>query len=406
MEKGILFIDCNNYKATYKSFKEMVGVENAMYVRTKSLKNEFQVSIPGHLMVFDYNLKLKKAYSFLDHLSRASYKDSRGNIWLIDFMNGVSLLPNPQLQTKYYQKNNKIQKINSIDGRLYLGINEKGFYKFDKLTNEFMLIHKFTKKDNAIYQIKKDSLANKNFFIVNDFSYSIKKSNFEEFKIKNTNYLNDNSANYFISSFKDITSYKGANYIVTTSRLLKSENQLKGAKVITNKSGLLLAKVFKDELYVAGSDGLNKLENETLIKPKIKNDLLHVSICSITSINNFLIIGTDGRGVYLYDEKEVIHLKNTDGFSIQKILKKENNLWIATQKGVHQITLNNADLQNSKLTNSFYDTDGLVQNNTNDIYIENDTLFAASDAGLAKININNSIYKQQPRLSFKSKKIL
>ena len=106
----------------------------------------------------------------------------------------------------------------------------------------------------------------------------------------------------------------------------------------------------------------------------------------------------------MYNEDKVTHLKHTDGFSVQKIIKKDDNLWLATNNGVHQLSLNKNDLENSKITNSFYDSDGLLQNNTNDIYIENDTLYAASDIGLAKITTNNGIYKQQPKLYFKTKK--
>ena len=114
-------------------------------------------------------------------------------------------------------------------------------------------------------------------------------------------------------------------------------------------------------------------------------------------------MGTDGRGVYIYNENKVVHLKNTDGFSIQKIIKKENQLWLATEKGVQQITLNKTNLANSKITNSFYTADGLLQNNTNDIYLEKDTLFAASDDGISKLNITDKIYAQKPNIYFKIK---
>jgi ligand-binding sensor domain-containing protein/two-component sensor histidine kinase len=398
MEKGILLINCNNYKATYKSFKEMVGVENAMYVRTKSLKNEFQVSIPGHLMIFDYNLKLKNTYSFSEHLSRASYKDRKGNIWLIDFTYGLSILPKSQVFTKYYQNNNKIQKINSIKGSIYAGLNEKGFYKLDEITDQFLPIHKFNKIDNGIYQIKEDLLTNLNYFITDDISYNIKKFNFEQLKFK----TNHNQYN-FITAFKDITQYRGTSYIITTSSLLKSENPLKPAIVIADKSGLLFVQVFKEGLYVAGSNGLYKLKNESLIKPQIKNDLLNTSISSITANKHFLIAGTDGRGVYLYDEKKVIHLKNTDGFSIQKAIQKNNFLWIATNNGVHKVALDTTNLSASKIVNSFYDTDGLLQNNINDIYLEKDILYAATDIGISKINTKDTLYQQKPKLYFKTK---
>src|SRR5690606_38085612 len=51
---------------------------------------------------------------------------------------------------------------------------------------------------------------------------------------------------------------------------------------------------------------------------------------------------------------------------------------------------------------AYYESDGLLQNNTNDIYLDNKFLFAATDIGLAKLNLNNIVYKQQPNVYFKT----
>jgi two-component sensor histidine kinase len=88
---------------------------------------------------------------------------------------------------------------------------------------------------------------------------------------------------------------------------------------------------------------------------------------------------------------------------LKKIIKKDNTLWLATQNGVQKVALTIEDITNSKITNSFYESDGLLQNNTNDIYLENEYLYAASDIGLAKLNVNSEIYKQKPQLYFKTK---
>ena len=146
------------------------------------------------------------------------------------------------------------------------------------------------------------------------------------------------------------------------------------------------------------------LENDSLANPNIKNRLLNTSILDFLSTKDGLLVGTDGRGLYLYNNKEVIHLKNTDDLSIQKIIKKEDVLWLATQKGVFKVTLELNNLTNSKITDAFYEEDGLLENNTNDIYLEDNFLYAASDLGLAKIDISNPIYQKKPKLYFKTAK--
>tara|TARA_R110002096_G_C14633682_1_gene725080 strand:- start:1869 stop:3365 length:1497 start_codon:yes stop_codon:yes gene_type:complete len=157
-------------------------------------------------------------------------------------------------------------------------------------------------------------------------------------------------------------------------------------------------------LYYGGADGLFVLKNDSLYKQKSQNEILQVSISSLLANKDNLFVGTDGRGVYIYNRNEIIQLKNTDGFSIQKIIQKENTLWLATNKGVHKVTFDTSDVRNSKIINSFYESDGLLQNNTNDMYVEDSLLYAASDVGIAKVNIKNTVYKQQPKLYFKTKK--
>ena len=129
LENGVLFIDFKTKTTKYISFKELVGVESIKYIRVKGLKDEIQISFPGHLLTFNYNLELKKSYSFPEKLGRMSYKDSKGNIWLGDFANGVSLIPSSQTKTSYLLENKKVQKINKIDSVFYAGVNDEGFYQ-------------------------------------------------------------------------------------------------------------------------------------------------------------------------------------------------------------------------------------------------------------------------------------
>ncbi len=89
--EGFLFFDASKNKAQFLSFKELVGIEKAKDFRCRALKDEIQISIPGYLFVFDYNLNLKSKYEFPENLSRSSYKDRNGNFWLTDISNGISM---------------------------------------------------------------------------------------------------------------------------------------------------------------------------------------------------------------------------------------------------------------------------------------------------------------------------
>ena len=393
LDRGILFIDFKSKSTKYYSYSDLINVESIKYLRVKSLEDEIQVSIPGSLLIFDYDLNFKSSYSFPKELGRTSHKDSKGNIWLADFTNGVSLIPASYKNTNYYLKNKKVQKINKIDSVFYAGVNDDGFYKFEDSLHKFNSFARLKRQNGEIYQIEKKG-NNKTFFVSSGGTF-FKENDL----ITKVNFLDYN--NKF--AIKNVTIFIGKNFIISGDYISEVTRDFLTKRNSIFKPGLLTAAAFNNQLYYGSSDGLYIKEKDTLIRPKNKNNLTEISILNFLSTKKYLIIGTDGRGVYFYDENNVIHLKNTDGYSIQKIVKKDNNLWLATNKGVHNISLDQNDLEKLNIENSFYEADGLLQNNTNDIYLEKDTLFAASDAGISKINITDKIYSQKPYIYFKTK---
>lgn len=394
-DTGVLFINFDTKTSTYIPYNKYVYAESVNYFKCKGLENEIQISIPGHLLIFNYNLELINSHSFSDILNnRISYKDSKGNIWLADFTEGLTCIPNTQLQSAYYLKGKKTQKLGFLDNELIIGVNDVGFFKYYNTSKKYdLLIGDIGESNSEIYQIK----PNPNYLISARKSFSFNNKTTQQIELKSFEELN----NYPHNSFKDIIHFNGDTYYIGAANIIKKTQE--EPSVLLTKSGLLLGSVYNNKLFVASSEGLFLLKNDSLIKPFNNNELLNTSIISLTTTPENLIVGTDGRGIYLYNEKEVIHLKNTDGFSVQKIITNEDKLWMATQNGVHQITLNTKDLTNSEVINSFYDADGLLQNNTNDIYLDGDFMYVASDIGLAKLNLKSAIYKQQPKLYFKTK---
>lgn len=398
MDKGVLFINTKTKKSQFFSFSNLINVKSVKYFRAYSTKNEIQISVPGNLLIFDYNLNFKKLYTFPLELSKLSYKDSKGNIWLADLSKGICLIKNTQISASYFLKNKKVQKINKIDGVFYAGVSDDGFYTKEKNATIFQLLANLMGQFGGIYQIEKDD-SNNVKLMSSGSSFTYSKNSVPQ-KISSIKILDSENPQ---QGLKNFIAFRDEHYFIMGSRLMKKPKNSQEIKSVTFKESLLVAAIFNNNLFYGSTDGIFKLENDSLVKPLLKNDLLNTSITNFSASKDYLFVGTDGRGVYLYDEKKVIHLKNTDGFSIQKIIQKEKYLWLATNKGVGQITLDTSDLENSKITNSFYEADGLLQDNTNDIYVENDTLYAASDIGLAKLTTNNNIYQQKPSLYFKTK---
>ena len=397
----INFLNLTTKQVTSLDFKSIdPTIKSLDYIKCKAIDNEIQVSIPGYLFVFNNNLELIHKHSFLNNLPNlGSYKDSRGNIWLRNFTNGVKLLPNTQLQSHYYLENKKVQKVTNIDSSLFVGIQQDGFYKLNKQTNTIETIVKLNNPHSEIYQIKKDPISKEILLVSGSESF-----NYKDLKVLKVNVDSNSKIDFLnLTNFKVITRFKKFDYYYNGHNLFKTNPTTKRATIVGVNEGLSTSAVFNNRLFYGGTDGLHELVKDSIVKHQFKNQELNISINTLTSTDNLLFIGTNGRGVIAYNNEDNIqHIKATDGLSIQRIIKKDSVLWLASQHGVKKVVLNINALNQSKITNSFYESDGLLLNNTNDIHIRDSILYAASDLGLAKLNVNNSIYKKQPKIFFKT----
>lgn len=383
LDDALVFINDQTFKLQYYSFKKLIGKNRFMYSRAKEDKNKIQVTIDNHLLIFNHQFELLQNNSLPKNIRvQRAYQDSYQNIWTVDNSGGVYLIPKSQQDIIYNFIGKPTKKIGDINNDITVGIDRDGIYNLKSETKIFP-------NNGKVYQIKNEA-------IVSDYNTYIKGRN----KIQELSFVDNNLI--YSAGFKDVIKERDSVYVLTGVNLAKGNYVTQKGRSIQYKAGLLELEKFKNIIYTGGSDGLWQLQNESLVKPKTPHPLINASVNYIAKNDDYLYVATDGRGVYAFAKDTLIPLKNTEDFIVQKIIKKENDLWLATQKGVVQLMLDKGDLANSKITNQFLEADGLLQNNTNDIYLKNDTVYALSDIGMVKINIKASIYKQQPNLYFKT----
>ena len=398
--EDIVVVNMNTREVKQYSYKELINKKEISTIRVNKLANEIQITVPGHLIIFDNNFELKKAYSFSERFpSKNSYKDKDGNIWLSDLSQGIAFIPNSHLQSSYFLRGKKIQKMGVVNNALFIGVREDGYYEYDSSLNDFYKRTDILAKDN-IYQIKEGAKKNESYFVSGYFSMILIGNDISRFQLKNIEDYNSNKAQF---GFKDIIQFKNAVYGITSQSVLKHDTKSLKNTISIIKAGLSQSEIFKDRLFFSGSDGLFSMVKDSLVRPEVHDEITKIPVTSMLSSDAYLLVGTDGRGVYMYNEEEIIHLKNTEDLSVQKIIQQDSILWLATQQGVKKVALDRNHLANSLIVDAFYEADGLLQDNTNAIYVSENKLYAASDIGLAQLDLNDSIYKKQPELFFKTK---
>jgi len=398
LNKGVLLINMRSREYRYHQFVELGYSGLVSHASCASSHIEIQISIPGSLIIFDHNFKLRKVYDISkeDNLQN-SFKDTDGNTWVAGLSEGLSFIPNVRWNSSYYLLTKKVQKIGAIVDSLFVGVNAEGFYQYYVEQNRFVLKNNLRAIDN-VYNIKYDSASEKGYLIAYSDAYVIDKKD-----KGNKVYPFRNKEVTPRLRHKDIINFKNQNYWISYGGLIREDPERKLKRITISQQGLVTLEKMESSLYAGGSGGLHVLRGAQLQKPNLNSELLDVPIICMKNTDSKLLVGTDGRGVYFFN-KEVVHIKSTDGLIVQKAVLRGKELWLATQHGVKVVTIKQGDISNSDISNGFYEADGLLQNNVNDLYLRDSFLFVATDIGLSRININSSLYTIAPKLYFNTQK--
>jgi signal transduction histidine kinase/ligand-binding sensor domain-containing protein/DNA-binding response OmpR family regulator len=261
-------------------------------------------------------------------------------------------------------------EINNLDNLQSVRITEdtetiNTFYYNDSLwigTSVGLYNYNMTSKQLAIISIENDSLNLKKVRINKIFS---DKSNY---------YIASNNGLYLLKNYNaNLHSFKQSKVFIGDKNKLNS--------ITSNRVYDIL--LSDDMLWI----GTNKLDVLTLNKPvfksintKSKTQINNNHVYAILKTNNYLFIGTR-NGLNCIDKNgkaTLISKENTNNklaFNVIRGIAKDynENLWLATTKGVSIIDLTNFNPENPKIT-SFYhnnfDSKSLSNNNTRSIFVD------------------------------------
>ncbi|MGV3706570.1 MAG: two-component regulator propeller domain-containing protein [Arcticibacter sp.] len=136
-------------------------------------------------------------------------------------------------------------------------------------------------------------------------------------------------------------------------------------------------------LWFSNIEGLHQYKDGRLLEPYKQYPKLRHRITDIITLpDNTTICSSYGFGVFvLKDAKLIQTITIEDGLQsniCKKLFAEGNNVWVVTGKGVSKIHFNR---DKPKITN-YSTANGLLSNEINDIYVDQDTAYIASNSGL------------------------
>jgi ligand-binding sensor domain-containing protein len=316
-------------------------------------------------------------------------KDREGSLWISTLNDGVMYIPNMRvnfLKSVDYFQNNKVLKLGGLGNHVIIGQSNsragyyyKGVFKPINSPNE-------SRGEGLTYSIKANVLDS-GFFITNQAGVT-------QFYLHGKISFLKNIA---ILGFADVDN--DSVFISTPSGLDKFSNRLKAAyfskeastRFFDNTRAEVLYMNFKDSVLYAGTkNGLLLFKN----KKRIPNKFKILDGLSFTDIEknklDIFIATTLGDGVFFFNSDTCIQINEktglTDNMCSSLFIQNDSTVWITTLHGLNRIICKYIGGEFKIQIKNFYRNDGLPSNYINDMYIYKDSIWLATNTGLAIFN--------------------
>lgn len=374
-----------------------------------SISPEILNNNPGYIYVSDKTLWLSNnngAYSlsfngetkqFLNNIDvNQIIEDRDHNMWFTT-KNGIYRLPSFRERLYILNQNDMINSLTKDDkNRLWLGLNNAKIKVLDMNTKKTQEINlQDPKKYRKIKQLKFDEVHHHIYFASEYGLGKVANIYSQEPKIS---YLKEtNNSVFVVKSFSIDQNSKlalalSSGVLIIQDRDKKFEFSALNYKEKHDYFKERSYRVFFDQqqnLWFSNVNGVSKFSNGVLTKYNKNNPLLTKRINDIQQLpQQVYVMATDGYGILLLQNNKIIkHITQNDGLNsniITKLFVKDNYVWAISNNGVNRVSFTN-----NKLTiNAFDYANDLLSDDLNDLYIDNDTAYFATNNGLVYFAFN------------------
>jgi ligand-binding sensor domain-containing protein len=327
-----------------------------------------------------------KLHILKDYSVSSVCKDNEGGHWFTTLEQGVFYYPSFEIKSLTKVDGLNAVKINSITSKkdvVWFGGDNSELYSFDfKSVNRLKLFN----EDYISYRFIK--------FIGDTLVISCNKKNYNTIFRYNGNVIF--RINEYFSGIRQFENGK----IYLFNRWLKYFENGELKKVDTYKNNNVyfydLFKDNKDNLWIGSEKGLLLLTQDKIIQMADSNNLFANRVqCIEKGGGNSLWLGTKGAGLLFKNNDTIVQYTTKDGLpgnSVNSIFVDNTTLWLATNKGVGKVETDSL-LFNKIKVEVFSVANGLINNEVNDLEVTNGYVFAATNKGLSyfqkSLNGNN-----------------
>ena len=322
-------------------------------------------------------------------------EDVDHNMWFTT-KNGIYKLPNSKERLYIFDETNGLSNhmIKSITkdhkNRLWLGLGNAKINILDLNSNQ---VNKITLPDlqkyNHIKQLTIDKKSNEIYF-ASDYGLGSLGINYT--KTSKIKYLKETNnsifvvKNFSIDTGKKLALALSSGVVIVMDRRNKfeftSSNYKEKQDYFKDRSYSVFYD-FNQNLWFSNLNGINEFSTNKLNKYYEKNLLLTKRINDIQQLKNGSIaMATDGYGILIVKNGKVVNqITQKEGLNnniISRLFVKNNNLWAISRAGINSVIFE----ENKISVNTFDYANNLLSDDLNDLYIDTDTAYFATNKGL------------------------
>lgn len=336
-------------------------------------------------------------------------KDREGSLWISSLNDGVKYIPNNRisfLKSSDFFDGNKILKLNGLGNHVIIGqSNSKAIYYY-KGKMRSISSPGASRGEGLTYAIRANA-ADSDFIISNQAGVT-------QFSLKGG-----------LQFTRDITILGYAvcgtdsAYISSPSRLAKYSRKFQIPEFSQLNYRRVIDSVRADALYYDPSDSVlyacsKKGFFQYKAERRIPNRYPVLNTLSFTDIDKskagIFIATTLGDGVFFFNQQQILNINEKTGLTNNMcsslFVQNDSTIWVATYNGLNRIICRDQNGEIKVRVMNFYRNDGLPSNYINDIYIYRDSIWLATNIGLAVFSENDlTRYSYTPMIAIEAFKV-